>query len=580
MPENTPVNTILVTVRATDADDGVNARMMYALSAMTSKQYGHVFAINNATGDIRLLTRLRYEVQDSYTLTVDARDLGLEPLSGRTKVMVSVIDINDHAPEITLNPWGTEEKIEVMEGEPQGTLVAFVYVNDKDSGVNGDITCDLDTRLFALAKVDSRYYRVVTSAVFDREVKDKYDVGITCSDRGTPSKSTSERFSVAIADANDNTPQFEQDAYVATVPENVTGSDVITVKAIDRDLGENARITYELQGQVAQYFTIDQTTGKIRVKDGLDYEKGKSVQLTIYASDAGKPRHSSTAVLTVYLIDINDESPVFSRQSYAFHVVEGGAEGLTVGHVNVTDRDSPPFNSFLLSLKNNFNGTFSIHPSSGQISARRSLDREKQPFYRLVVVASDLAEPKWNTSVDVIVHVDDINDNAPELYITDNVIHVPTRAERGYKVAEFKVKDADIGVNALQTYSLIEDISIDEGYFRIQSFTGVLTVDKDLTPIDGKTLHMNVSVQDGGVLRLKDTLQLTVVVNGSIMYETPVHGNHGSRPPTAAAHILGLLRYREMIVVLLISITAVFVTVLVTAIVCLKVKVVLFTYQK
>jgi hypothetical protein len=91
---------------------------------------------------------------------------------------------------------------------------------------------------------------------------------------------------------------------------------------------------------------------------------------------------------------------------------------------------------------------------------------------------------------------------------------------------------------------------------------------------------MNVSVQDGGVVRLKDTLQLTVVINGSIKYETPVHGNHGSRPPTAAAHILGLLRYREMIVVLLISVTAVFVTVLVTAIVCLKVKVVLFNKQK
>lgn len=329
--EDTPPDTVIVTVHATDRDEGVNARLSYALSALTHKQYGHMFAMNNDTGEMSLLTRLRYDVQNSFTLSVDVRDLGVESLSGRTKVIVNVVDVNDHAPEITLNPWGTGDKVEVTEEEPSGTFVAFVYVDDKDSGVNGDVSCVLDTTLFVLSKVDARYYKVLTSFAFDREIKDKYDVRITCTDRGTPSKSTTKDFSVKINDANDNTPVFEQDVYTVTIPENVTGIDVITVKATDGDLGANARITYHISGHMAQYFTIDSVTGRVRVKAGLDYEKMHSVNLHVYASDDGKPRHSSTSLIVIDLTDVNDEPPVFSRSQYTFPVREGGAEGATVG---------------------------------------------------------------------------------------------------------------------------------------------------------------------------------------------------------------------------------------------------------
>lgn len=246
-----------------------------------------------------------------------------------------------------------------------------------------------------------------------------------------------------------------------------------------------------------------------------------------------------------------------------------------VGHVNATDRDSSRFNTFLYSLKDDMNSTFAIKPLTGQITAKRALDRERQATYRLTVIASDLSEPKWNTSVDVMVNVEDVNDNAPALYvITDNndsVIQVPARARMGYQVIEVRVKDADVGNNAVHTFSLSEDHTVDEGYFRIHPFNGVVSLDRDVAPLSGRILRLNVSVQDGGAVPLRDTLQLTVVINSSMWYEPLERSNNGR--PSSAASFLGSLRYHEMIIVLLTAVTAVLVTVLVTAIICLKVKV-------
>ena len=575
--EDTAPGIVIATVHAVDADDGLNAHVTYALSALTQKQFGNVFSVDNKTGEISLLARLRYDLQNSYALSLDARDLGLEPLSGRTKVVVNLIDVNDHSPEITLNPWGSGEKIEVLEEEAAGTYVAMVYVEDKDSGVNGDVTCSVDTKLLALTKVDTRYYKVVTSAPFDREAKDDFSVLITCTDRGNPAKSASKEFSMKIKDANDNAPKFDQDVYTATVAENMTGIELITVRATDLDTGANARISYHIPGPMGHYFSVDEKSGRVRVKSGLDYERFPTAQLTIQAMDDGKPRRSSTALVLVDLTDVNDEAPSFHKQAYVFHVMENAVIGTAIGHVNATDRDGSPFNGFVFSLNNgdSANGSvpFAVHPTSGLLSVRRSLDREAQAAYAFPIIATDLYEPYWNSSVNVVVYVDDLNDNAPVLSVRTNsnetnVIQVPSSARKGFTIAEIIGKDYDHGHNSRLTFTLHEDMNVEEGYFRIHPFTGVLAIDKDVAPLSGKTLRLNVTAQDAGAIPLKDTIELLVVINSSLWLEAVERSPHRS----SALGFFYSLRYHEMIIVMLTAVTAVLVTILVTAIICLKVS--------
>ena len=86
VPEDFPINDVLLTVHASDADHGANAEVVYSLASSTATEYGHLFAVDPANGALTLRQALDYEMADEYSLLVAASDRGPSPTSVYTKV--------------------------------------------------------------------------------------------------------------------------------------------------------------------------------------------------------------------------------------------------------------------------------------------------------------------------------------------------------------------------------------------------------------------------------------------------------------------------------------------------------------
>ncbi|XP_016161125.1 PREDICTED: protocadherin gamma-A2-like, partial [Ficedula albicollis] len=158
VPEDVPVGSTLVTVTATDTDEGLSQ------PRTPTMETSDIFHLDSECGAITLLRSLDYEEGDSYELQVQARDGG--GLSDTAKVTISVTDINDNAPVISVRSTLSE----ISEDAPMGTVVALLHVQDRDSGPNGAVGCSLDGDIpFRLEKSFDDYYRVVTARELDRE---------------------------------------------------------------------------------------------------------------------------------------------------------------------------------------------------------------------------------------------------------------------------------------------------------------------------------------------------------------------------------------------------------------------------
>ncbi|KFV67028.1 Protocadherin gamma-A10, partial [Dryobates pubescens] len=129
-----------------------------------------------------------------YELEVQAHDGG--SLFDTAKVDIAVTDVNDNAPELTVS----SSLSEISEDAPQGTVIALLHVQDRDSGVNGQVQCSLDAGVpFRLQKFKD-YYRVVTTKELDREEVSEYNVTVRAADGGSPSLWSSTVLSLRVLD--------------------------------------------------------------------------------------------------------------------------------------------------------------------------------------------------------------------------------------------------------------------------------------------------------------------------------------------------------------------------------------------
>ncbi|NWT48493.1 PCDGC protein, partial [Chroicocephalus maculipennis] len=262
--EDVPAGSALLTVTATDADEGTNSNVKYSFHKISDRA-SKLFSLDSETGEISLKDDLDFEETSVHVLQVQARDAG--ELSDTAKVAITVTDVNDNAPEMTVS----SALSAISEDAPPGTVVALLHVQDRDSGPNGQVTCSLDDGVpFRLEKTFEDYYRVVTAEVLDREAVSEYNVTVRASDGGSPPLWSSAVLSLRVLDVNDNAPVFAEARYSARVAENnAAGALVLTVRAADADWGQNARVRYRLwEGRVrgaplSSYVSVHAETGAL-----------------------------------------------------------------------------------------------------------------------------------------------------------------------------------------------------------------------------------------------------------------------------------------------------------------------------
>nr|XP_021144586.1 protocadherin gamma-B5 [Columba livia] len=285
--EDAPLGSTVLNVSASDADAGTNARITYRFGKMPAKVL-QKFVVEEERGTITLKETLDFEDTRGYTLLVEARDGG--GLVAHCEVDVEVLDVNDNAPEVTL----TSVSSPVPEDAPAGTVVALVKVRDRDSGENGEVSCELSGEApLSLVKSSGGSYKVVTASALDREQAAEHRVTVVARDRGRPSLSSSTALVLEVSDVNDNAPVFEEAAYSAYVAENnAAGAPVLRVLARDADAGVNGRVSYWLAGGSADagaYVSVEARSGALYAQRSFDYEQCRELAVVVRAQDGGGP---------------------------------------------------------------------------------------------------------------------------------------------------------------------------------------------------------------------------------------------------------------------------------------------------
>ncbi|NXD74323.1 PCDG7 protein, partial [Eolophus roseicapillus] len=300
VPEDVPVGSVLVTLTATDADEGLNGHVKYIFHKISDRA-SELFQLDSETGGISLMDNLDFEEISTHELQVQALDGG--ELSDTAKIALTVTDVNDNAPAISVR----SSLSEITEDAPPGTVVALLHVQDRDSGANGEVRCSIGESLpFRLEKSFEDYYRVVTTGELDREKVSEYNVTVRAVDGGSPVKESSAVVAMRVLDVNDNAPVFAEPRYSARLAENnAAGALVLTVRASDADWGQNARVRYRLSE--GRKFAIDAESGRITLQEALDFEDTRSYTLLVEARDGGGLL--AHCKVEVEVLDVNDNAP-------------------------------------------------------------------------------------------------------------------------------------------------------------------------------------------------------------------------------------------------------------------------------
>ncbi|KAL3973037.1 USP6 N-terminal-like protein [Sarotherodon galilaeus] len=413
--ENSPRDTYVTTVNASDADFGSNAIATYIFSDLNSG-LNDVFIIDEKTGIISITGSTDYEKNKKYELRIEAKDQG--GLTDSSKVIIEVTDVNDNAPIISVMSFTSP----VSEDSPPGTTIGIINVKDLDSGDNGQVNCRIEQNAPFKIKSNLRnYYTLVTDTVLDRESVSEYNITVVATDAGIPPLSTKRTFHLKVSDVNDNAPVFSQSVYNTFIIENNSpGISVLTLGAKDPDENQNARISYILENTniggapVSEYVSVNAESGVVHAVRSFDYEQIKQLVFVVKAQDGGSPPLSNNVTVKLIVQDQNDNPPqvlypVQTGGSLVAEMVPRSADvGYLVTKVVAVDVDSGQnaWLSYKLQ-KATDRALFEVGLQNGEIRTIRQVTDKDAVKQRLTVIVEDNGQPSRSATVIVNVAVAD-----------------------------------------------------------------------------------------------------------------------------------------------------------------------------
>ncbi|XP_053305608.1 cadherin-8 [Spea bombifrons] len=498
---------ILVGRLHTDLDPGTS-RIKYILSGEGA---GTIFVINDKTGDIHAMKRLDREEKAEYTLTAQAMDRDTnKPLEPPSEFIIKVQDINDNAPEFVNGPYHAT----VPEMSVVGTFVTKVTATDADDPVYGN-----SAKLVYSILEGQPYFSVephtaiIKTALpnMDREAREEYIVVIQAKDMGghMGGLSGTTTVTVTLTDVNDNPPKFAMSQYQFVVPEDIAlGDPVGRVKANDRDIGDNAKSSFDIidgDGKDVFEITTDPQSqeGIIRLRKPLDFESKRSYTLKVEAVNIhidprfiGGVPFKDTATVKITVEDA-DEPPVFSSPSYLLEVHENAATNSVIGQVTARDPDvsSSPIR-FSIDRHTDLDRQFNINADDGKITLATALDRETSMWHNITVVATETRNHSQISRVPVAIKVLDVNDNAPE-FATDYEAFLCENGKPG---------------QIIQTVSAIDKDDPRNGHFFFYSLLPEMVNNPNFTIKNNEDNSLSILARHNGFNRLKQEVYLLPII--------------------------------------------------------------------
>ncbi|KAM9377517.1 protocadherin gamma-C5-like [Pholidichthys leucotaenia] len=366
--------------------------------------------------------------------------------------------------------WSTingQTRYSVQEELKRGTVVGNLA---KDLGLG---LSDMFERTLRVAAEAGERYFSVDAGKGELVVNDRIDREALCAQSAScvlPLQVVVEeplqlhRIEVEIRDINDNSPSFRSNELSLNIPElAAVGTRFHLESATDPDVGANSLKSYTLSKNECFALRMKQLEGgktipELILEKPLDREKQSVHKILLTALDGGNPVKSGTTQITITVLDINDNFPVFEKNIYKISLGENSIKGAVIIKPKATDADEGLNGelefSFGSQTPESVSSVFAINPLTGEITLKGDLDYEAAKSYDIDVTAKDKGSPQMEGHCRVQVDINDFNDNAPEIVFTSQPKPVREDAPSGTVVALISARDLDSAVNGKVTLQI------------------------------------------------------------------------------------------------------------------------------
>ncbi|NWR61142.1 PCDA3 protein, partial [Bucorvus abyssinicus] len=539
---------------ASDADIGANAQLSYTLSP--SEHFALHFKSpdeNRKSLFLVLAKPLDRETLPVHRLVVTASDGGRPSLTGTMELVISVLDVNDNAPQFNQSVY----KVQLLESAAEGTLVVQVNATDPDLGIYGEVIYEIDTIVPPSASdvfsIDVKSGEIRLTGSLDFETVTFYELHIKAIDKGTPPLSGHCSVELEVVDVNDNAPEVWVTSLSVPVPEDSSVGTVVALLSVsDRDSGANGRVHCTVRPS-GPFDLVSAFVGSysLVLREALDRERVSEYEVEVRAEDGGVPPLRVSHRLRVPVSDVNDNAPTFTQAVYTVLVRENNAAGAELARLWARDPDEAVNGRVSYSVAEGGVGSamsggdwrpassyVSVDAESGRLWALQPLDYEELQVLQFEVRAVDAGEPPLCGNATVQLFVVDENDNAPALLphagggldvgvvpgasgsasldVVSEVswARVAWGSPAGQVVAKIRAVDADSGYNGWLRYELWEPQG--KGPFRVGLYSGEVSTVRALEEGDGPRQRLVIVVRDHGEPSLSATATLSVsLVEGS-----------------------------------------------------------------
>uniref|UniRef100_A0A4W5MN11 Protocadherin-15 n=1 Tax=Hucho hucho TaxID=62062 RepID=A0A4W5MN11_9TELE len=499
---------------ALDADEGPNGLVTYKILAGNQ---GH-FAINNRSGVITVMPGISLAVGRSYALTVKAMDNGPESQrrSSITTVYIEVLPPNNQSPPRFPR---FLYSLEVSEAMRTGATLLHLQAKDRERDpITYSIQSGDSHHLFELSQTSGL---LVLGKPLDRETEDRYILVVTASD-GHPEGTSTATVNIVVTDVNDNDPVFDP-----LMPQNVTvteeeaNSFVGQVKATDPDAGVNGQVRYRLVNH-ANLFRVN-SNGTISTAVPLDREVRGQYDLIVEAEDGAveDPRRT-TLTLSVTVLDVDDNSPVFSQPSYTVNLPENSPKKTVVLQLTAKDADLDSNITFRIRTPE-ARQLFAVNPVTGELSVLQTLDFETLAAtdHTFVVEALDSGGSMPPGLATVTVKITDMNDYSPVFSQALYRGMVAPNAVKGTLVTTVQAEDLDPpGTPASRVrYRLdLDEDPYSGSIFDVNEVTGSVITRVNLNEEPNLVFSLIiVAYDDGEPVKVNKTLVVITVLQPSVI---------------------------------------------------------------
>ncbi|XP_032558659.1 protocadherin alpha-2-like isoform X3 [Chiroxiphia lanceolata] len=530
---------------ASDADIGANAQLSYTLSPSeyfrieeenTNSRTKYLFLV--------LIKALDRETMPVHQLLLTASDGGRPSLTGTMELVISVLDVNDNAPQFNQSVYN----VVLPEDTLVGKLVTRVNATDPDLGIYGEVTYEIGTVVPASASdifsIDTNSGEIRLTGALDFETVTAYDLNIKAKDKGTPPLSGHCKVVLEVLDVNDNAPEVRVTSLSVPVAEDASLGTVVALLSVwDRDSGSNGDVRCWVwpSGPFVLEATLSGSYSLV-LREALDRERVSEYEVEVRAEDGGSPSLGGRVGLRVPVSDVNDNAPSFAQAVYTVLARENNLAGAELARLWARDPDEAGNGRVSYSLWEGASGGgsgwwgsgwaggvsassyVSVEAESGVLRALQPLDYEEVQVLQFEVRAVDAGEPALCGNATVQLFVLDENDNAPALLPAAGGgaeagsgsgeagtlwAWAAWGSPSGQVVAKIRAVDADSGYNAWLRYELWEPRG-KSALFRVGLYSGEVSTARALEEADGPRQRLVIVVRDHGEPARSATATLSV----------------------------------------------------------------------